>query len=99
MPVQDTHIYHFFNDSVTSIGCNFGTVVTLSISGWLTQTSLGWPSVFYVFGMYGLVWSFFWFKFAYDTPDEHPTISHEEKLYIKSEIGEHRGKKVSCGEV
>ncbi|KAK3874099.1 hypothetical protein Pcinc_020935 [Petrolisthes cinctipes] len=74
-------------------GCQFGTVVTLAISGWLTQTWLGWPSVFYGFGLCGLLWSFFWFKLAYDSPDVHPTISYQEKMYIKKGIGEHRGMK------
>lgn len=71
-------------------GCQIGTVVTLSASGWLTQTSWGWPSIFYIFGLYGLVWGWFWFRYASDSPDDHPTISVAEKLYIKHGIGEHR---------
>ncbi|XP_053629857.1 putative inorganic phosphate cotransporter isoform X1 [Cherax quadricarinatus] len=71
-------------------GCQIGTVVTLSISGWLTQTEWGWPSVFIIFGLYGLAWGCFWFMYAYDSPDLHPTISTTEKLYIKHGTGDHR---------
>ncbi|XP_042861744.1 sialin-like isoform X2 [Penaeus japonicus] len=71
-------------------GCQFGTVITLSISGWLSQTEWGWPSVFYVFGVLGLVWGWFWFKYAHDSPDQHPRITAAEKLYIKQGVGDHR---------
>ncbi|XP_069970495.1 sialin isoform X3 [Penaeus vannamei] len=71
-------------------GCQFGTVVTLSISGWLSQTEWGWPSVFYLFGVLGLVWGYFWFRYAYDSPDQHPRITAAEKLFIKQGIGDHR---------
>ena len=75
-------------------GSQFGTLVTLPVSGWLTETKWGWPSVFYICGFYGLVWSWFWFKHAYNTPDDHPTISAAEKCFIKQGIGHHRGKMV-----
>ncbi|XP_042237536.1 sialin-like isoform X3 [Homarus americanus] len=71
-------------------GCQLGTVITLSISGWLTQTPWGWPSVFIIFGLYGLVWGCLWFMYAYDTPDLHPTVSTAEKIYIKQGTGDHR---------
>ncbi|XP_076047077.1 putative inorganic phosphate cotransporter isoform X2 [Oratosquilla oratoria] len=71
-------------------GSLFGTVVTLPISGWLCQTHWGWPSVFYFFGVLGLAWGWLWFQLAHDTPDQHPTISLEEKLHIKHSIGGHK---------
>ncbi|XP_063878516.1 sialin-like isoform X2 [Scylla paramamosain] len=73
-------------------GTLIGTVITLSVSGWLTETEWGWPSVFYLSGFICLVWSWFWFRYAYDTPDDHPTISAAEKHYIRQSIGHHRGK-------
>ena len=74
-------------------GCQFGTVITLSLSGWLTQTELGWPSVFYIFGFLGVVWGWFWFRHVHDTPDQHPSIHPQEKLYIKTGVGAHRSTK------
>lgn len=74
-------------------GCQFGTVLTLSLSGWLSESEWGWPSVFYVSGCLGIVWGWFWFKYAYDSPDLHPYITPAEKLYIKQGIGDHRHSK------
>ena len=28
-----------------------------------------------------------WTYLAYDTPDDHPTITEDEKIYIKEQIG------------
>lgn len=38
----------------------------------------GWPSVFYLFGVLGMMWFPFWTFMAYETPEEHPTITKEE---------------------
>ncbi|KAK7487440.1 hypothetical protein BaRGS_00021281, partial [Batillaria attramentaria] len=42
----------------------------------------GWPSVFYVFGGLGLVWSIAWFVLVRDSPEIHPRIDPKEKEYI-----------------
>lgn len=65
-------------------GAQFGTVVTLPVSGWLCDSDFlgGWPSVFYVFGGIGLLWSIAWFFLVFDRPDTHPRISQEEKNYV-----------------
>lgn len=42
----------------------------------------GWPSSFYFFALVGLIWSPFYFYNVYGSPDEHPTITPEEKLII-----------------
>lgn len=34
-----------------------------------------------------LVFYALWFFLAYDTPDVHPTITDQEKAYIKEKIG------------
>lgn len=46
----------------------------------------GWPSVFYVFGMLGIVWFAFWLKYAHDSPESHPTIDPAERRYIVNAI-------------
>ncbi|XP_068220662.1 putative inorganic phosphate cotransporter isoform X3 [Palaemon carinicauda] len=72
-----------FNSLVFS-GSQFGTVVTLPVSGWLCGTDFlgGWPSVFYVFGSTGIIWGIGWYFLAYSQPEFHPRISQEEKAYI-----------------
>jgi len=47
----------------------------------------GWPSVFYVFGMVGCVWSAAWFLLCYDSPATHPLISTVERQYWERVIG------------
>ncbi|XP_011499545.1 PREDICTED: sialin-like isoform X2 [Ceratosolen solmsi marchali] len=67
-------------------GSNFGTVISLPLSGWLCSLELwgGWPLSFYLFGSLGLVWYIFWLIYVFDTPAEHPRIDPQEKLYIES---------------
>ena len=47
----------------------------------------GWESVFYVFGILSLIWFLAWAFLISDSPDTHPTISREERDYIKRSIG------------
>ncbi|XP_023326905.1 putative inorganic phosphate cotransporter [Eurytemora carolleeae] len=68
-------------------GSSFGTVVSLPISGLLCDY-VGWESVFYVFGVLGVVWFVGWIFLAYDSPEVHPRISEQEKIYIMSSLVE-----------
>ncbi|XP_042857342.1 sialin-like [Penaeus japonicus] len=65
-------------------GAQFGTVVTMPVSGWLCDSGFlgGWPSVFYVFGVLGALWGVAWFLLISDHPSKHPRISSAEKNYI-----------------
>lgn len=71
-------------------GSQFGTVVSLPISGLLCQSSFlgGWPSVFYVFGVCGLIWFILWMFLVSNTPECHPTISMNEKIYIQTSLNQ-----------
>ncbi|XP_068220663.1 putative inorganic phosphate cotransporter isoform X1 [Palaemon carinicauda] len=75
-------------------GCQFGTVITMPISGWLCDTDFlgGWPSVFYIFGALGLVWGVVWFLMISDHPETHLRISEREKNYIMESCGTKQGK-------
>ncbi len=53
----------------------------------LLANKLGWESVFYVFGVLGIVWFLFWWWLVYDTPQSHPTITRQEKEYILRSLG------------
>lgn len=65
-------------------GSNFGTVLAMSVGGWLCNTTFlgGWPSVFYIFGGLGVIWGIPWFLLAHDVPEQHPRISPSELQYI-----------------
>ncbi|CAG9774089.1 unnamed protein product [Ceutorhynchus assimilis] len=70
-------------------GAQFGTIISLPLSGWLCSLKLwgGWPLAFYLFGGIGLVWYIFWLFLAYDSPTTHPRIDEKEQAYILSNIG------------
>ncbi|XP_068220661.1 putative inorganic phosphate cotransporter isoform X2 [Palaemon carinicauda] len=75
--------------SLVFAGAQFGTVITMPLSGWLCDTDFlgGWPSVFYVFGGLGIIWGIGWYFLVYSHPDMHPRISPEEKAYINYHCG------------
>ena len=66
-------------------GAQAGTVLSLPISGFLCE-AFGWPSVFYVFGLLGLVWWVGWCYLVYDSPRAHPRISSSERRYILNSL-------------
>lgn len=75
--------------AIVYAGANFGTVVSLPVSGWLCSLDLmgGWPLAFYIFGALGLVWFIFWVFLIYDTPSCHPRICRQEQSFILASIG------------
>jgi len=77
-------------------GTFMGEIIGFSLSGLLIDSSVtigstdfgGWPAVFYLFGLMGIVWFPVWATYAYETPDVHPGISAEEIAYIRG-VGKH----------
>lgn len=79
--------------SIFGSGMYMGEIIGFSFSGYLveeTNSNLkigdlsigGWPSAFYFFGMIGLLWTPFYYWNVYGSPQEHPTISIEERQLI-----------------
>ncbi|XP_018323914.1 putative inorganic phosphate cotransporter [Agrilus planipennis] len=68
-------------------GCSLGVVVSMILSGWISGSWLGWPTVFYLYGCLGLVWTLFWLILSSNSPAEHSRISDEEREYIESSLG------------
>jgi ACS family sodium-dependent inorganic phosphate cotransporter len=58
-------------------GIPLGTLFALMTTGWIVST-YGWPSVFYIFGATGFVWTAIWFFQARNNPADDPKVSHEE---------------------
>lgn len=67
-------------------GANFGTILSIPLTGYLCAFEGGWPYSFYIFGLAGIVWCFFWWLLVFSSPETHPTISYEEKTYIESSL-------------
>jgi ACS family glucarate transporter-like MFS transporter len=59
----------------------FATVLFAPIMGWIT-TTLGWPYVFYVMGLAGLLLCLIWLKTVY-APNRHPRLGAAELAYIE----------------
>src|SRR5215510_15458144 len=58
-------------------GMYVGLIIAFPLAVWV-MTHLGWPWVFYLFGLLGLVWSMAWYLLVTNNPEEHPRISAEE---------------------
>ncbi|XP_050420309.1 putative inorganic phosphate cotransporter isoform X1 [Adelges cooleyi] len=69
-------------------GAQFGTVISMPLSGVLSEYGFagGWPSIFYVFGAIGTLWSVAFLWFVHEDPESHPTIPHDERKYIISSV-------------
>ena len=69
-------------------GAQFGTIVSMPLSGLLSEYGFdgGWPSIFYVFGIIGTVWSIAFLIFCYEDPNSHPTIDEKERKYINHSL-------------
>jgi ACS family sodium-dependent inorganic phosphate cotransporter len=61
-----------------------GTLTAIIITPWLAVT-YGWEYVFYVFGVVGVVWYFFWHKLVTDTPAQDSRMSQSERTLFQQE--------------
>ena len=85
--------------SIFGSGMYMGEIIGFSVSGFLVGTNSsmeinnfqigGWPSAFYFFGVIGLCWTPFYFWNVYGSPEEHPTITLEEKHLILKGLQQH----------
>lgn len=63
------------------LGGTFGTIFTYPLVAGIAE-SLDWESGWYIPSLMMVVWIFFWALITYDSPEEHPGITTEEKEYI-----------------
>jgi ACS family sodium-dependent inorganic phosphate cotransporter-like MFS transporter 5 len=65
-------------------GNNIGNIIALSLGGWLCDEGFddGWGSVFYIFGLVGIIWSMLMYILNADTPQSHKFINELERDYI-----------------
>jgi len=69
-------------------GMQVGNIITLPLAALLCEYGFdnGWGSIFYVYGILGLIWFAFWVYFCADQPSLHPRISKEELEYLKNAL-------------
>lgn len=63
-------------------GMYTGSVLGLGLSPQMIHT-VGWPSVFYIFGSIGVLWWIWWSRRAASSPLDDEFISEREKNYIE----------------
>ncbi|XP_077438271.1 sialin [Vanacampus margaritifer] len=71
--------------TISYIGAQIGTVVSLPLSGEICFY-LDWTYIFYIFGVVGLFWFVLWAFLAFDSPNTHPWISEQERVYIMGSL-------------
>jgi ACS family sodium-dependent inorganic phosphate cotransporter len=68
--------------SFLATGMYVGIAFAFPLAVWI-MTHLGWPWVFYLFGLTGLIWSAAWYRLVTSNPEDHPRVSAEELQYIR----------------
>ncbi|XP_068129616.1 sialin-like [Hyperolius riggenbachi] len=71
--------------SLSYAGAQLGTIVSLPLSG-LICYHMDWAYVFYIFGLFGVLWFLLWYVLVSDSPQTHHAISDNEKEYILSSL-------------
>lgn len=61
-----------------------GTLTAIIVTPWLA-VKFGWPSVFYVFGLFGFVWFVFWQKLVTDKPELDHRMGEAEQVLFQQE--------------
>ncbi|PKC08087.1 MFS general substrate transporter [Rhizophagus irregularis] len=71
--------------AIMSASINIGNIIALPVSTWLGSGPWRWQSIFWVFGVIGLVWSLFWQIYGGSDPSTYKGISKEElNLILKN---------------
>ncbi len=79
VPLQERGIFQGINFSGSRLGAAFALpLVAVLISAW------GWQNIFFFFGAVGLLFAILFFLFFRDKPEDHPSLSADEKQYIIS---------------
>ncbi|XP_066907843.1 vesicular glutamate transporter 3 [Halyomorpha halys] len=68
-------------------GSYVGTVIAMPMSGVLAE-HWGWPSIFYVTGVVGLIWACAWYYIVKNTPEDDIYVTPEEHKYLKESLGD-----------
>ncbi|CAD7014722.1 putative inorganic phosphate cotransporter [Ceratitis capitata] len=76
----------FLATSVYS-GAQVGSAIILATSGFIFDSSMGWPGIFYISGAIALAWSILFLVFGADAPHNSKMISKQEREYIEKLTG------------
>ncbi len=68
--------------ALNTSGIPLGTVGALLLTPTIV-VNLGWPWVFYIFGILGFMWYGLWHFLSADTPETHPSMHASELQFIR----------------
>lgn len=57
------------------------------VTGAISASWYGWPLVFYIYGVAGLIWCMLMAVFGFNSPTTHPSINENEKYFIENSLG------------
>lgn len=77
----------FISGTFAYAGAPLGIVIAMPISGLLAASRFGWPSIFYIFEVIGVLWAVLYYLFGADDPINYKFISNDEKRYILASLG------------
>lgn len=80
---------------VKTAGGPLGSVLSLPVTGWISASSGGWPSAFYLYALLGVIWVGLWYWLGSNDPAQHQTISEKERKYILQSTGASNAEDVS----
>lgn len=83
MPIKDRSL----SFAVLESGSHLGSIITSSLSGWLSEQECGWPMVFYASGTVACIFSFIFALTVTSEPKDHRLISKQELQMIMSDDG------------
>jgi MFS family permease len=83
-----------YAQGLTHAGSRLGAAVTPPIVGGLIL-AFGWRAPFLVFGLLGVAWAVWWFYWYRDTPQEHASVSADERKSIEASLGPRKAKSSS----
>ncbi|KAL6255754.1 hypothetical protein P5V15_012997 [Pogonomyrmex californicus] len=67
------------------LGSSVGAAITYPLCAAVTNF-FGWGASFHVTSLLGIIWYCFWHFLVYDSPQQHPRISNDEKNYILDNV-------------
>lgn len=70
---------------VVLVGSGIGQTLADICFGYIARY-LHWEYVFYMTSACGAIWFVLWIIFVYDSPQQHPSIADDEKIYIETNL-------------
>jgi sugar phosphate permease len=81
-PRQERGLVQGLTHSASRLGAAIAPAIVAVI-----VTSLGWRSVFYICGIFGVVWAIWWYVSYRNLPEEHGMVNRAELAHIRG-VGE-----------